>query len=86
MTDPIEESVERMLRDPEFHGIMKSFVVAHLRAVVGGDRVYMAKMPREDRSKRAQLLKQEFTGNNLAELADRHSISIRHARRLIQRK
>lgn len=86
MSDPIEESVDRMLRDQAFHGVLKSFLVTHLRAVVGGDRVYIAKAARSDRENRDQLIRREFTGANIAELAKKHGLNARHVRRILQKK
>lgn len=85
MNDPIEESVDRMLRDQAFHGVLKSFLVTHLRAVVGGEKVYIAKAPKSQRLNRDQMIRQEFTGANHGQLAVEYGITERRVRQIVAR-
>lgn len=56
-----------------------------LRVNLGGERIYVPQRDRRTRASRDAAIRAEFTGNNHADLARRHQISIRQVRNVLRR-
>lgn len=64
--------------------LMATEIENQLRAAAGGDRIYIPKTTSlEDKHTRNQMIRDQFTGANLDDLAVRYSITVRQVRRIV---
>ncbi len=69
-----------------FSNLLTTEIERQLRAEAGGDRLYIAKTcDSAEKCDRDSLIKSEFTGNNLAQLAKKHNLSHRQIRRICKK-
>jgi Mor family transcriptional regulator len=85
MTDVLTKSIRQAVRRPEVIEAMCRALEVQLRQTLGGSQAYMARLTRDERSARAEQICEQFTGNNLAELARTHNLSERRVRQILAR-
>jgi Mor family transcriptional regulator len=84
MSDTLNRSIRQAVRRPEVVEALCVALEEQLRQSLGGSELYVSKRP--DRNQRDEAIRTGFRGDNLEELANRHKLTTRQVRRILQLK
>lgn len=86
----IKSLASDVVRNPTFVRAMEAAVSECLTQTMKDQsagsvlRLYVPKVGSVQRSQRAALLRAQYTGSNIKELAEKHGLSVRHVRRIVK--